>query len=707
MKLKRIFLIFNFLIVSWFIEYGFGQTAIVQSKVKQSLGSSNMPIGAYYYPEHWDSTAWNADLKKIADLGFEFTHFAEFAWAMIEPEEGNYQFKWLDEVIQTAYKNGLKVIMCTPTPTPPAWLTNKHPEILCVNEGLYTQKHGARLHVIQNHPIYLKYVEKIVSRLGARYGDHPAVAGWQLDNEPHFRPVFDYSDQAKKEFPVWLKKKYQTIDALNKAWGTNFWSQVYNNFEQIPLPNTNAGNYSNPHMVVDFGRFTADRLAEALRFQANLLRKQISDNQWITTNYAYYKFLPATDPFRNEQDLDFASHTMYLTTKILNDAGGPLASRLGSGMELSFSNELAKSVNGITGIMELQPGQINWGKVNSQPLPGAVRMWIWHTFALGDMFTCTYRFKQPLFGAEQYHKGILETDGETVSRGGREYTQAIEEIKSLKKQNKEVPSSVKSRSAALFWSLENMLDISHQPHHHDFDPWQFIYLHYNNLKRLGCPVTIVQDNDQLDPEVHPFLVVPAYQTVSRELIQKWEDYVENGGNLILTCRTAKKDPNGHLWKANNQEPIWDLIGAKIPAFDQLTSDYPGKVRFGEIEYEWYIWADWLEPTGDTEVLAKYSNQFYKDKAAAVTRNMGNGSVTYIGVYTTTGDLEREIFKKIFIDNNAVILDLPNYVFTEWRDGYWVTVNYSSFPAEVAISENAQIILGSKTVQPGGVTVWTE
>lgn len=685
--------------------HGYSQSPSSSNKIAESLGSSLMPVGAYYYPEHWDKSEWDKDLKKMSELGFEFTHFAEFAWAMLEPEEGKFKFQWLDEAVELASKHGLKVIMCTPSPTPPAWLTTKHPDILCVNEGLYTQKHGARLHVIQNHPTYLKYVEKIVTLLAKRYGNHPAVAGWQLDNEPHFGPIFDYSEQAKKEFPVWLKNKYKTIDALNESWGTNFWSQVYNNFDQIPLPNKNAGNTRNPHHVLDFGRFTADRLADALRFQANVLRKYISTDQWITTNYAYYKFLPATDPFRNKKNLDFASHTMYLTTKRLNDEGGALSSRLGSGLELSFSNELAKSVNGMTGIMELQPGQINWGKVNSQPLPGAVRMWVWHSFALGDMFTCTYRFKQPLFGAEQYHKGIIDTDGISVARGGLEYVQAIEEIKSLKMKSEVTPKSVKSRATAFYWSIENMMDIEHLRHHHDFDPWQFVYMYYNNLKRLGCQVTIVQHDSNLDPKVHPFTVVPAFQTVSATLIEKWEEYVNKGGHLILTCRTAKKDTNGHLWKAKNQEPIWDLIGAKIPEFDQLPSKFPGKVGFEGEKFDWYIWGDWLEPMKETQVLAKYDDQFYKGKAAAITRKLGKGSVTYLGVYTNTGNWERNILKKIYTVNGADILDLPPYVFTEFRDGYWVTVNYSSHPAEAPIPGNSKIIFGEKTVQPGGVSVW--
>jgi len=684
----------------------YSQSDFKQQEITESLGNSLMPIGAYYYPEHWDESEWETDLNRMAEMGFEFTHLGEFAWAMMEPEEGRYEFEWLDEVVELASKNGLKVIMCTPTPTPPAWLTHKHPEILAVDQNLNRQQHGGRLHAIYNHPTYLEYVEKIIRKLAERYGRHPNVAGWQLDNEPHFGQIYDYSEQAKKEFPLWLKSKYGSIDKLNSSWGTAFWSQTYNAFDQILLPNPGITPQGvNPHSMLDFARFTADRLADGLRFQADLLRELISEDQWITTNYAYFKFLPVTDPTRNKNDLDFASHTMYLTSGALNDEGGPLAHRLGSGMELSFSAEFAKSVNGHTGIMELQPGQINWGVINPQPQPGAVRMWVWHTFALGDMFTCTYRFKQPLFGSEQTHKGIMDTDGVSVARGGWEYLQTIEEIRQLKKKKATIPTSLKSRNTAFLWNMDNLIDIENHRHHADFDAWQFNYLYYNNLKRMGAPVTFLQESDVFDAEQYPFMVVPAYQITSIELIEKWAKYVDGGGNLILTLRTAKKDPDGHLWKAHNQEPIWELIGAEIPEFDHLLATYPGKVSFEGTNYSWHSWGDWLKPKKGTEILAQYQDQFYEGTAAVVSRQLGKGTVTYIGVYTNEGELERKVMRKVYERNEAQILDLPHYVFTEWRDGYWVTVNYSSGHAKAPIPEEANIIYGKRTVEPGGVTVW--
>ncbi|MDR3062065.1 MAG: beta-galactosidase, partial [Dysgonamonadaceae bacterium] len=450
---------------------------------------SLMPIGAYYYPEHWPENQWERDIRRIAECGFDFTHFAEFAWSRLEPEENSFDFEWLDKCVALAGKYHLKVIMCTPTATPPAWLTAKHPEILVVTEDGFQVKHGMRLNANGTNPIYRQYIQRILEKLAERYGNNPVVCGWQLDNEPHWEGLYDYSPFVKKEFQKWLKNKYENINNLNQAWGASFWSYEFNNFEQIDLPNKNERN-NNPHAKIDFKRYTADAVASALRFQSDILRKKISSTQWITTNFAYYKFLPSVDPFRSRNDLDFASHTMYPANTFLNYPEGKLASRLGSGMELSFSNELARSVTGYTGIMELQPGQIDWGSWNSQPLPGAVRMWIWHCFALGDQFVCTYRFRQPLFGAEQFHKGIMEPDGITLSPGGKEYVKTIGEIKKLEKPTQEmsdIPQELSSRSTAFLWKQDNIMSLETVKLTQVWDTWEHYYTYYQKLKTMGVP----------------------------------------------------------------------------------------------------------------------------------------------------------------------------------------------------------------------------
>lgn len=668
---------------------------------------SLMPVGAYYYPEHWPEEQWERDIKRIAELGFEFTHFAEFSWSRLEPEEGRFEFDWLDRCVALAGKYGLKVIMCTPSPTPPAWLTQKHPEILIVTEEGFQVKHGMRLNANGANPVYQQYIQRIAEKLADHYGNNPVVCGWQLDNEPHYEGLYDFSPFAKTGFQEWLRNKYGSIQKLNKAWGAAFWSYEFNNFEQIDLPNKNERN-NNPHAKIDFKRYTADALASSLRFQSGVLKNKISGGQWITSNFAYYKFLPSVDLFRSKNDLDFASHTMYLLSTALNYPDGSLAHRLGSGMELSFSNELARSVNGYTGIMELQPGQIDWGAWNSQPLPGAVRMWIWHCFGLGDKFVCTYRFRQPLFGAEQFHKGIMEPDGVTVSPGGMEYVKAIQEIKSLKKLNKEetdTPPELASRNTAFLWKQDNLMSLETVKLTQQWDTWDHYYTYYQKLKTMGAPVTFLQECDDFDAKKFPFMVAPAYEMVDNDLISKWKKYVLDGGNLILTTRSGMKDNNSHLWEALLQQPMWDLIGAKVDYFDQLSPAYKANVIFEGKTYEWSSWADILTPRSNTEIWSTHADQFYTGKPCIVKNKIGKGSVYYIGVVSKDKQLEKEVLRKIYTENGASILDLPDYVFTEFRDGYWITVNYTSEVIAAPIPGSGKIVIGTEKVAPGEVVVW--
>lgn len=665
-----------------------------------------MPVGAYYYPEHWPEEHWERDIKRISDLGFEFTHFAEFAWARLEPEEGRFDFGWLDTCVALAEKYGLKVIMCTPSPTPPAWLTEKHPDILVVTEDGFQVKHGMRLNANELNPVYQFYIQRITEKLTERYGNNPVICGWQIDNEPHYEGLYDYSKFARTAFQTWLKNKYGTIDNLNKAWGAAFWSYTFNNFEQISIPNKNERT-GNPHAYIDFKRYSADAIASALRFQADILRKNISPAQWITSNYAYYKFLPSVDLFRSRNDMDFTSHTMYLMSTFLNYPQGKSAHRLGSGMELSFSSELARSVEGSTGIMELQPGQIDWGSWNSQPLPGAVRMWIWHSFGLGDKFVCTYRFRQVLFGSEQFHKGIMEPDGVTVSPGGQEYVQAIREINGLKKitASEELPKDIASRSTAFLWKQDNLMSLETVKLTQSWDTWDHYYTYYQKLKTMGAPVTFIQETDTFDVRKYPFMVAPAYEMVDDQLPAKWKRYVESGGRLILSVRTGMKDNNSHLWESLLQYPITNLIGAKVDYFDQLSPNEEATVLYDGKKYTWNVWGDILTPFNGTETWATYSDQFFAGKPCVVKNNIGKGAVYYIGIVSKEKELEKQLLRRIYTESGAAILDLPDYVFTEYRDGYRITVNYTSETIKAPVPESAKIVIGTKDVPPGGVTVF--
>lgn len=664
-----------------------------------------MPIGSYYYPEQWPHEYWARDIKKMAEVGFDFTHFGEFAWAFFEPEDGKFDFTWIDEAVELAHKNGIKVIMCTPTPAPPVWLTQKHPDILMVNAEGRTIQHGSRQQASWSSAVYRKYVIRLVEAIGKHYSNDKRIWGWQLDNEPSHYGQYDYSAAAQANFRSWLKAKYKTIDSLNKTWGTAFWSLRYNDFSQIRTPNAKELiAQPNPHAVLDFKRFSAEEANSFLKLQYDILRKHISPDQWITTNLMPEHI--AVDPTKIN-GLDFLTYTKYLVAA--TDRGvGTQGFRMGNATGIAFANDLFRSFNGVTGVMELQPGQVNWGKINPQPLPGVVRMWIWHAFAGGNKFVCNYRFKQPLTGGEQYHYGIISTDGLTLSTSGVEYIQVINELKELKKSYDtaaQIPSVYKNRQAAVLYNPDNRWEMDNQPQTTQWFFMDHFKRYYGALKQLGAPVDVITEAKNFSK--YPVLIAPAYELLDAKLVERWKQYVQNGGHLILSSRTGQKDRNGKLWEMKWAEPIYDLIGAKVSFYDLLPDTVQGTIGFENSSFKWNNWSDIVEAMPGTEVWATYTNQFYSGKAAVIHRKLGKGTVTYVGPDTDDGLLEKAVIAKVYKDAGIGTADYPEGVIVEWRDGFWVGVNYSDKSYQLPLKDTAKILVGSKTLQPAGVTVWMD
>lgn len=666
-----------------------------------------LTIGVYYYPEAWPESQWGRDMQNIHKLGMEFVHMGEFAWYFMEPTEGNYQFDWLEKNVALAAQNGLKVVLCTPSATPPIWLTREHPEILMVDEQGRTMDHGSREHADWSSPAYREYVTKIDTELAKRFGHDPRVWGWQIDNElSHYGRHYSYSRAATERFRDWLKEKYGTIAKLNEAWGGAFWSTAYQNFEQIDIPNpdTLVADPS-PHTLLDFQRWFAHEAADYLGMQARILR-QYTQNQWITTNFMTLN--KDIDPADSAKTLDVFTWTHYPVHGDLQPDEGPLGFRIGSAAQMSFMHDYMRAFNGLSGPMELQPGQVNWGQTNPWPLPGAIHMWLLRAFGSGARLVCTYRYREPLYGSELYHKGLAQTDGVTPSVGGHEYSQAMHDVLELRKHfdpNAREPESYAKRRTAFLISYDNWWDISNHSQTVRWDTVAHWMRYYRALKSVMAPVDVITADR--DFSHYPFVIAPAYQLLDEDLIHRFHEYVENGGHLILTCRTGQKNPKGHLWEAAWAAPIYPLIGARIPFYDVLPVGVDAHVTANGKQYAWGSWGDVLEPQSGTEVLARYADQFYAGRPAAVTHKLRKGSVTYIGVDTLDGELERSLIHGVYQSAGAAPANLdPNFL-VDWRSGFWVATNFTSKPERIPASANAQILIGQRDVPPAGATVWIE
>lgn len=659
--------------------------------------------GIYYYPEHWDEAQWERDIKKISEMGFEFVHLAEFAWFKMEPEEGRFDFTWLDRVVGLCTKYHLKVLLCTPSATTPAWMRVNYPETFIMDGHYIRAENGTRgLESIVNSK-YRDFVKKVVAEMARRYGQNKDVIGWQIDNEPGAVP--DYSPSSQEAFRTWLKNKYKTINALNTAWGAAFWSQWFNSFDQVIIPNTNLVGWwgNNPHALLDFKRYSADAQAGFLDFQAGILRDYISKAQFVTTNYTAVCI--GSDPNRTTK-LDFAAYTAYPNGG--TDNIGESGFRLGNSDVILFASEYYKSAGGVSGVMEIQPGPVNWGSYNPLLLPGTVRLWLYHSFAAGGKIACSYRFRQILYGAEQYHAGVIQTDGVTPSQGGKDYMQFMKEITELRKQFRpetKMPAKLAARSTAILWNVENYWSIDRQKQTGQWNTWDYPVKFLRTAKSLGAPVDVIQETADLSK--YKLVIVPAYEMVDTALVKKWNDYVAKGGHLIITCRTATKDRRGHFWEGESALPISNLIGAHISQTDMLSSYGKGDVLMNSNHYAWHSWADLLVPDTTTEVLANYNNQFYKGKAAVVKHRIGKGFVTYIGVDTDDSKLEKDLLRQIYKDAGAITEDYPPGVFVYWRDGFYTALNYSSENYTVNLPDTAKILIGEKVLKPAGVLIWKE
>lgn len=655
--------------------------------------------GVYYYPEHWDSAQWNRDLKNMADMGFEFTHFAEFAWAQLEPQEGKYDFAWLDKAVALASRHHLKVIMCTSTCTPPAWLSRKHPEILSLNEDGTRMDHGSRQHASFSSSYYRSYALKMVAELARHYGKDSRICGWQIDNEP--RTFFDYNEDAQQRFRNWLKNRYKSINALNTAWGTSFWSQTYNSFDEIRIP-VHSQWGMNLNQRLDHYRFAANETATFLDDQAAEIRKYATPGQWITSNY-----IPNFEGgyIGKSGQLDFLTYTRYMVYGGSTGIGRK-GYRLGDPLSIAMANDFFRSKSPVYGVMELQPGQVNWGSINPQTAPGAVHMWLWHQFAGGSSLVCTYRYRAPLVGYEQYHYGIVGPDGVTPTPGGLEYKQFIGEINALRKtadQAVPLPAAYTARKTAILFNHENIWGMEMNKQTSQWNSMAHTGKYYKPLKAFGAPVDII--GDEADFTGYPVLIAPAYQQIDKQLIDKLTAYARGGGNLVMSCRTGHKDREGHLWEARYAAPIYDLIGAEIDFYDLPMPHAVDSVVMGQKKFAWKTWGEILSPRPGTTTWATFQGDFYAGKPAVITRKLGKGTVTYVGVDSNDGQLEKEVLKRLYASLGIAVEDFPYGISVEYRNGLGIAVNYADRPYPLNIPAGQKILLGNREIPTAGVTVW--
>jgi beta-galactosidase len=453
-------------------------------------------LGVCYYPEHWDEAVWAEDARRMADLGLTWVRIGEFAWSRLEPSPGCLTFDWLDRAMDVLGNAGLKVVLGTPTATPPRWLVDRMPDMLPVDRLGNTRKFGSRRHYDFSHPGYREECRRITRLLAERYGRHPHLGAWQTDNEYACHDtVLSYSDSARQAFRAWLAQRYQSPEAMNRVHGNVFWSMEVSDWSEVDLPNLTVTE-ANPSLSLAFRRFASDIVVEFNRIQTDEIRRHSS----APILHNYMGRVTDFDHFAVGADLDAASWDSYpigfLSDRLENTPERKQRFlRQGDPDNQAFHHDLYRAVggHGPNGggpkagrwwVMEQQPGPVNWAPYNPAPLPGMVRLWTWEAFAHGAEVVSYFRWRQAPFAQEQMHAGLLRPD----SAPAPAFHEAGEVAREL--QGMETMDPVQAPVAVVF-DYESAWAWAVQPQGRDFDFFRLAFAAYRAFRRAGLSIDIL------------------------------------------------------------------------------------------------------------------------------------------------------------------------------------------------------------------------
>ncbi len=451
-----------------------------------------MKLGCCYYPEHWPEAWWAEDARRMREMGLRLVRIGEFAWSRLEPEPGRYDWGWLDRAIDTLHAAGLKVILGTPTATPPKWLVDRMPDMVAIDEQGRPRGFGSRRHYCFSHEGYRAEAVRIVTALAERYGNHPALAMWQTDNEYGCHDtVLSFSAAAASAFRGWLAARYGTVEALNAAWGNVFWSMEYRSFAEVDPPHLTVTE-ANPAHWLDYRRFCSDQVASFNREQVEILRR-LSPGVPITHNFM--GFFTEFDHHAVGRDIDVATWDSYplgfLEQFWFSSEEKRAYLRQGHPDIAAFHHDLYRGCSGGRwGVMEQQPGPVNWARFNPAPLPGMVALWTLEACAHGAELTSYFRWRQAPFAQEQMHAGLLRPDS-SEAEAADEVRKAAAVLEAIG------PQATAQAPVALVFSYEAAWVVGIQPQGQSFRYLELVFETYSALRERGLDVDIVAPDADL------------------------------------------------------------------------------------------------------------------------------------------------------------------------------------------------------------------
>lgn len=488
-------------------------------------------LGVCYYPEHWPSEIWREDARRMAEAGISWVRIGEFAWSRLEPTPGDLHFDWLDEAIAVLGQAGLKVVLGTPTATPPRWMLDRHPDMLAVDVQGRTRDFGSRRHYDFSHEGYRAECARIVTLLADRYGRNPHVAAWQTDNEYGCHDtVLSYSPAVREAFQAWLARRYGNA-GLNEAWGNVFWSMDYRGYDEVGLPNLTVTE-PNPSHSLDFRRFSSDQVVSFNRLQAEIIHARSA----APVAHNYMGKVTEFDHYKVGADLEIASWDSYplgfLEDRVQADpAYKRRFARQGDCDFQAFHHDLYRAVGrGRWWVMEQQPGPVNWAPYNPAPLPGMVRLWTWEAFAHGAEVVSYFRWRQAPMAQEQLHAGLLRPDSAEAP--------ALPEVRQVAAEIAQAPEvSLAQAPVALIFDYDADWAWTVQPHGRGLDYFWLVFDTYRALRALGLSIDILAP-DTRDFSGYGMIIAPGLMHMPDTLKSA---LATAEGQVLLGPRTGARD----------------------------------------------------------------------------------------------------------------------------------------------------------------------
>ncbi len=584
--------------------------------MSQHVGQDKVYYGAAYYPEAWNFETVEQDIEYMKEANMNVVRVAEFAWSIMEPREGEFQFDWLHGLIEVLHENGIDVVLGTPTATPPAWLGEKYPEIYRVNEDGTQQTHGARKNYNYSCDTYRVKCRVIVDKMAREFGQKPGVIAWQTDNE--FSVHYDFSDETRAKWHAWLKKEYETIDKLNEKWCTVLWSQSYNHFGQVPMPVSYVWHH--PSLRMAWYRFTNEEIDSFQLEQIHAIKKHSGlpvTHDGMPGQTINYEML--------FDDLDFMAVNNYHSFEAYDRIQSNYDRMRGYHMGYHWLFENAPNYSG--------GGRKGQTWFVHQPV-GGMQAAIWMNYALGGQGAMFWLFRQHWAGQEMPHGSIISSWGKPAAN-----FDALKELGNNLKSNSDflMENPVAPAKAAIFWSHENLQGFRIEEYAngiHYYNDWTYRF--YRPLADQFIHRDVLGPAQEI--QSYQLLFAPMMPYIPNGLRKELRAWVEKGGILVLGPMSGYRTREWTSFKDHAMGALEDWIGihvdTRIPiGASRREAEVPFMLEFAsnlEIpDAEASLWSEALSTEKGT-VLATYKTGMHSGEPAIIENKVGEGMVVVLG-----------------------------------------------------------------------------